>query len=501
MKQFIINIFRIFWVFVILTLFILPGWILTYFGVTNFDQIWFTVNNAEGGANLIPLIDYFRDHGLVYLVSILIIIVIPILKHKYLDSGYKDFYNLKLYSINLNFSMLNNSWIFRSFLTLCLVLTGSYSMYKKLEIDKFIQSQSVTTSLYEEEYVHPKDVTFTFPDKKRNFIHIVVESMEDNYSRYNLNGETVNLIPNLSQLAKDNFTFSTDSKSTYYYTGRFMNTISGLVGLTSGNAINVPIDRNTLGKDGVFFPGAVTFGEILEDNGYSNYFYIGSDKAFAGRDVYYTTHGNYEIFDYTRAIEEGYIPEDYKVFWGFEDLKLFQYAKDKLSIISKNEEPFNFKLLTVDTHFPEGYQDASCPQVFDSTYANAIYCSDQKVSEFITWIQQQDFYENTTILITADHLTMNAEFGKNQTDRTLYHTIINGVNLGTNKNRSFTVVDWFPTSLHLLGATFEGDRLGFGTNLFSNTPTLSEKYGNDIYQETSKRSDYYTNNILRKPKE
>ena len=38
----------------------------------------------------------------------------------------------------------------------------------------------------------------------------------------------------------------------------------------------------------------------------------------------------------------------------------------------------------------------------------------------------------------------------------------------------------------------KGDKLGLGTNLFSNKKTLSEIYGNDyIDKELSKRSTYY----------
>jgi phosphoglycerol transferase len=50
----------------------------------------------------------------------------------------------------------------------------------------------------------------------------------------------------------------------------------------------------------------------------------------------------------------------------------------------------------------------------------------------------------------------------------------------------------FPTTLAALGATIEGDRLGLGTNLFSDKETLTEKYGYDkLEEELSKTSDFY----------
>ena len=48
---------------------------------------------------------------------------------------------------------------------------------------------------------------------------------------------------------------------------------------------------------------------------------IGSDATFGGRRNYFTQHGNYNIKDYNYAIEQGWIPEDYKVWWGYEDQK------------------------------------------------------------------------------------------------------------------------------------------------------------------------------------
>ena len=60
------------------------------------------------------------------------------------------------------------------------------------------------------------------------------------------------------------------------------------------------------------------------------------------------------------------------------------------------------------------------------------------------------------------------------------------------KNRQFSAMDMFPTTLAAMGCTIEGDRLGLGTNLFSNQPTLMERFGYDkLCKELSKKSEYY----------
>lgn len=44
------------------------------------------------------------------------------------------------------------------------------------------------------------------------------------------------------------------------------------------------------------------------------------------------------------------------------------------------------------------------------------------IAEFISWIQEQDFYENTTIVLTGDHPTMQENFYNidNNYDRVVY---------------------------------------------------------------------------------
>ena len=60
------------------------------------------------------------------------------------------------------------------------------------------------------------------------------------------------------------------------------------------------------------------------------------------------------------------------------------------------------------------------------------------------------------------------------------------------KNRVFTTMDMFPTTLAALGVSIEGDRLGLGTNLFSSKKTIPEEIGLDNFnKELKKSSDYY----------
>ena len=199
------------------------------------------------------------------------------------------------------------------------------------------------------------------------------------------------------------------------------------------------------------------------------------------------------------TIETKKIPSDYKEWWGYEDYKSFKFDKEKLLEIAEDNEPFNFTILTADTHFIDGYIDKSCKDLkFDSRYANSFYCSDSKINSFINWIRMQDFYENTTIIITGDHLTMqNMDINYSYT-RSIYNAFINSkVNPIKTNNRLFSSLDYFPTTLAALGCKIEGDRLGLGTNLFSDKKTILEEFGLDyVNLELNKRSNYYNHEIL-----
>lgn len=72
-----------------------------------------------------------------------------------------------------------------------------------------------------------------------------------------------------------------------------------------------------------FFPTIITLGDILDAQGYSQTLFIGSDSAFAGRELYFTEHGNCQMKDYYDVIAQNRILSDYKVWWGYEDKKLF----------------------------------------------------------------------------------------------------------------------------------------------------------------------------------
>ena len=233
---------------------------------------------------------------------------------------------------------------------------------------------------------------------------------------------------------------------------------------------------------------------------------MGSEASFGGRDKLLTQHGSYDIQDYNYAKQHGQISEDYKVWWGYEDKKLFQFAREEASRLASSDKPFNLQLLTADTHFTDGYLDETCAKTFANQYDNVHACSSKQVAEFVKWVQSQPFYENTTIVMSGDHLGMQTSYydekiSEPNYQRTIYNAFINPAAAAEKThNRLMTTFDMYPSTLAALGVKIDGERLGLGTNLFANKQTLTEQLGgiDQLNSELSKRSNYYEKKIFSK---
>ena len=386
---------------------------------------------------------------------------------------------------------------------------AAYEVYDELDVKEYLVSQKKESHFIEQNYVDPRTTKITFPEQKRNLIYIYLESMESTFaSKEDGGGLDFNCIPELTKLAEENTNFSnTDKLGGGYpaYGGTW--TMAGIFSQTSG----IPIKNSeqtddvnaTLAEQSSFSSQARNLEDIFADEGYNQCFMIGSDATFGGRRAYFESHGKgqTEICDYNTAKENGQIPEDYYVWWGYEDQKLFANAQEKLTELSSKDEPFNFTMLTVDTHFEDGYVCEQCQNEFgDNQYANVMACSSRQVDAFVKWIQQQPFYENTTIVISGDHLTMDSDFCNDVSEdyeRSVYNVFINlpeGLDTSFEKthSREFATLDMFPTTLAAMGVTIEGDRLALGVNLFSDEQTLTEQYGRKgLDKELMKKSKFY----------
>lgn len=401
-------------------------------------------------------------------------------------------------------------------LALVMLVGGIAYGVKKFHLITLVKMYTQNSPIIEDNFVDPRETKMEFPEKKRNLIHIYLESMENSYLSKNLGGYLdENLLAPLTALAEADggYVFS----NTDYFFGGPMSTrgctwsVASMVNQNAGIPMKVPTDGNSYGTPGDFMSGAVMMGDILKEMGYEQTLMFGATATFGGLRYMYDLHGGYNIIDYDAAKEKGLIPKDYMVYWGYEDDKLYEFAKDEITRMYNTGKPFNFVMETADTHFPDGYVGVNTPRTRESQYADVIAYSASEVTKFINWVKEQPFYENTTIVLIGDHLSMDKKFfdgwDKNYT-RTQFNLILNPApsigKIPTERlrNRYWANFDYFPTIMAAIGVKIDGERLGLGTNLFSGEPTLFEKNGGlegwkYANEEFNTGSMFYNKHILQ----
>lgn len=481
-------------VFVIL-LYSSSMWMFHTWPKLNMDELMYQLNAPMEGTNLSMVKEYINYCIPAAIIVMFLLIIVLLAAQK--NGGYHKV---------IVGALLVSAGIFAR----TAVYTG-----KRLDVTNYAENKGSYSSFIDDNYVNPRDVKITFPEQKRNLIYIYLESMEATYAdKENGGAYDTNYIPELTELAQDNEDFSggSDVLNGSYTMPSTTWTVAAMFGHSSGLPLSIPVEQNAMDQQKSFLPGVVTIGNILEEEGYNQTLLIGSDATFGGRRQMFKEHGNFQMKDYNYARDNGLIPEDYRVWWGYEDKKLFEFAKAELTELAAKSEPFNLTMLTVDTHFEDGYWCELCEDIHDGdTYGNVMSCSSKQVAEFVEWIQRQNFYENTTVVITGDHLTMDSDFCEEvdadpEYERKVYTVYINAATDPEKPEltRNYTIFDDFPTTLAGMGVKIEGNRLGLGTNLFSKEYTLAELYGvgrmeSELHKNSKLMEEFTADIVVEKP--
>lgn len=461
-------------------LFFSNNWMFYTWPEPTAEELLYLMKSPIGGTNHETLIDFALKCVLPAIAFLIVAVLVLSLSKKYTKHVKKAQRAVILLSILLFVFTIGKLWI-------------------KMDLGIFFENQLLSSKFIERHYVDPKNVSLSFPEKKRNLIVIFLESMEIAFADEKSGGAfEKNPISELTRIANENEDFRGNSDT---LNGAFVMpggswSIAALFSHTSALPLKVSIGRNDMYTQESFFKGVTALGDILKENGYRQTFMLGADATFGGLGLYYKDHGNFDMYDYNEAKASGKIPKDYRVWWGFEDKRLIEFAKKRLAEIAAEKEPFHFSVFTCDTHFEDGYVCTKCPKDFGADqYSNVLSCSSRQINEFLEWIKTQSFYENTTVVIVGDHLTMDKDYCKDIDEgyeRKTYTAFINAAAAPqrTDKITSYTTLDMFPTLLASLGVIIEGDRLGLGTNLFSAESTLIETYGYTMLKnELAKKSE------------
>ena len=386
---------------------------------------------------------------------------------------------------------------------------GIFNLSDSVKLFEFIKRNTSLTTLYEDHYVAPTTDIIHFPEKKKNLIYIYLESYENTFTSFENGGnQPTDLMPEIYELEKNNINFSHRSgiggQSVFF--PMIMYTMGSTVAQTSGvpltSILNFEHNQSANTMSSMMSP-LRRLEDILHDEGYNQLFIRGENTRFAGYNKYVGRYENSEIYDVVSALNEGFIDDSYSQPWGLEDRLLFIKIREKIDELAAKDAPFCVSTYTVDTHSAEeGLRCELCDPDIKNDYAAAINCSSHQVNDFINWLSEKPYWKDTVVIFVGDHLTEHCvegvRFDEDKYVRTTCNCIINSEKTPVNeKNRTFSAMDMFPTTLSAIGCDIDGDRLGLGTDLFSATPTLCEEMGADKFvEEAQKKSEYYIDTFL-----
>ena len=213
-------------------------------------------------------------------------------------------------------------------------------------------------------------------------------------------------------------------------------------------------------------PNITYLGDITKAFGYQNIFVQGGSLAFSGTDKFLLEHGFGvdNVYD-LNTFKDSEDAVKGKYWWGVSDKTIFSFFKNKLNELDKNK-PFFAVLFTLDLHRGSNPFFRNEEELKRATIHN--------FNDFVQWFKKQDFYDNTTLVILADHKRMGKDV---QAGGGLYNAFFNlppNLKQNINVNRSFNQIDIFPTVLEIAGFTLPYGKAGVGVSLFSKKATLAE---------------------------
>ena len=185
--------------FIILIL-ILGMHIYEVYGTIDFKQILFHIEFPfkKNSGNFVTAGFYYV---IPRFVAVIIIYFIVHYLYRKIDITV-TFRKIKTFSLNIIIKKFRWVWVGLLFVTTLFIYNKYFLIFDTIE--NFI----ISTEIYENYYVNPREVKVTMPEKKRNLIYIYFESLETaDLSEKNGGYRYQSITPEVEELAKENINF------------------------------------------------------------------------------------------------------------------------------------------------------------------------------------------------------------------------------------------------------------------------------------------------------
>ncbi|KQS38163.1 LTA synthase family protein [Pedobacter sp. Leaf194] len=320
---------------------------------------------------------------------------------------------------------------------------------------------------------------------KPNVITITVESLSADFLAHYGNKE--NLTPFLDSTA-DNSVFFSNMYATGTRTVRGMEALTLCIPPTPGSSIVRRMDNEHL----------FSVGAVFKKKGYVNTFFYGGDGYFDNMNHFFGNNG-YNIVDRGRKLLNETFDGSRKIIkdgevtfenaWGICDEDIFNVVIEDADAKYKAHQLFNNFIMTTSNHRPYTFP-ANKINIPSGTREAAVRYTDYAIEQFIKKIKRKPWFNNTVIVIVADHCASSA--GKNEIDISKYQIPCMILNLknqpALNISKMTSQIDLFATLWHLLGWKY--------TNGFFSKNVLDESYKPRVVLGTYQKLVYMRNDSM-----
>ncbi|NTU68622.1 MAG: sulfatase-like hydrolase/transferase [Chlorobiaceae bacterium] len=366
-----------------------------------------------------------------------------------------------------------------------LLLAGSGTFIHKLHIFQYITSR-FGRDIFSGLYADPGKQHLKVPDRKKNMVLIYVESLESDLS--DLRPGHRDAISEIDDLPGRQVKEFFQAPGTGW-------SIAGIISSQAGVPLkpfyyNLKEEGNFMGnfdRNG-FCPSLVCLSDILARYGYTQYFLTGPDLKFADMDKFFSSHHYDYPIGSAEWLKRG-VDKALFTSWGegLQDDSLLDEAYKIITAERAKKHPFVVSLLTIDTHFPDGFPSPRCSsEEAQSSFVGAFRYTSKRLASMVGKLIADGALEDTDIIIMGDHLFMASDEQVRDnfsSDRRVYFKMITAENRKPNRDR-MTHFDIAPTILDLLGMRKNPDEhFGLGISLFSKIQP--EQYGRHLQQVMS----------------
>ena len=371
-----------------------------------------------------------------------------------------------------------------------LALWGGIVVYVMFYVNffTFFQEQAVIGDFYAEgAYVDPRTVKVSGTGTK-NLLIIYCESIEETFGRSEIMGEDL-LEPIRPSIQTPDLRID-QMPGADFTIGGIVASQCGIplksISILSGNLTGWALDR--------YLPGALCLGDYLKADGYHNVYYNGSSGVFSGLDKFFRSHGYQEFMGKEDWVEKKHVDPATMNIWAIYDSDMVDRSMERIDELMAEGTKFSFALSTMDTHEP-GFLSPPCvDQGFTEHWSGYVKCSLSQVERLLRHIRDKGWEDQFVILVMGDHEARMPEMD----DVDLKHVEGRYVLCSLTRDAALKPVrtiithfDLFPTLLAALGFTVEGDRLGFGYNVFSQDVRPGEDYRDRLRKRVLSHSKYY----------